>query len=107
MSDIRFQITGRDARDVAARFGALLEGELGQQPEVQEKAGVVTMTTPARLYVGPYKTLQDKLGRIIGFAAWEARSGTTMMVREATDAAGAGQRLDQSTATALIELVRK
>jgi hypothetical protein len=104
MSDIRFQVTGKDARDVAGRFGALIEGEIGQRPELQEKGGVITLATPAKLYVGQYRTVQDKLARLIGFAAWEAKAGNTVLVGDAT---GPGQRLDEMNPTSLIELIRK
>lgn len=106
MSELRFQVSGSQAHEVAARMGALIEGNFGHRPVTQTTADVVTFAMPASLFAGPHRVLQDKLAALIGVAIWEVRNGVRVVVR-AGDDKGAGQRLDELPVATLIELGRK
>jgi len=111
MSDIRFQVSGRGAREIAAKFGAMIEGEFGRRAETQEKEGTFSLTLPAALLTVEdatrHRGLAEKLSRLIGVARWEYRNGIEISVRGANDDKGAWVRLDEAEPSTLLEMAAK
>jgi hypothetical protein len=108
MSDIRFQVSGRGAKDAARKLGALIEGEFSRSPEAKAAGESTVLSIPVSLFkaedVAAYKGLTERVQRLIGWASWEARNGITVTVKGVEGRPEV--RLDDTTPEGVISLAR-